>query len=140
MFLQSKTLQQLHHDLINPQQNTIPLNLASTHNREQAALRRLALIQEHILRAPEGGVKAAHNKGDDQRNQDIQAHLSEHQCHHRDQAQRHQNEAVIHDSAQGNHRVVAAEVEEKPAYQYHQEDDHGDGVVDEAAEEDNEGN
>lgn len=85
-------------------------------------------------------MKAAHYQGDDQRNEDIQADLSEHQCYNCDQAQRHQNEAVIDDSAEGYDRVVAAEVEEKPAYEYHQEDDHGDGVVDEAAEEDNEGN
>lgn len=108
----------------------------STHNWEQPTLRCLALIQEQILCAPEGGVSAANDQRNNQGYEDIHPDVSKHQCHNSDQAQRHQDEAVIDDSAEDEEWIVAGEVEEKPADEHHQEDDHGDGVVDEAAEED----
>lgn len=60
--------------------------------------------------------------------------MSENQCNDCNRGNAHKNNAVVHNSVEDQNGVISKEVEEEPGNEYNQENDHGDGMPQQADE------
>lgn len=83
-------------------------------------------------------MQANKNHGDDQREQDVEADVSGDERNDSEQTQNAEHGSVVEGLVENDEEAVAREVEVVPGDEDEEEDDHGDGVPEEAEEDDEE--
>lgn len=78
------------------------------------------------------------NNCNNQGHQHIQPNIGENQCDHSDKSQRTEHDPVVQGLTKKDERGVSIEIEEEPGNKDDDEDNHRDGVPEEAEEEDEE--
>jgi len=94
------------------------------------------LVNKQIFSNPKRSVQANEHHGDDQRQQDVEANVSGHERDNSDNGQNAEHGSVVEGLVEHDDGALAREVEVEPGRKDEEEDDHGDGMPEEAEEHD----